>query len=71
MATPFVLFWILIFIGRRDLGCGWTLKLIVLWAGLLAGLMYLDLSPYFFVAVQTVIDVVLILYIFGGDIRIR
>ena len=38
---------------------------------LLAGFMLSGLSPYYFVAAQSLLDIVLILLVFGGDITIR
>ena len=39
--------------------------------GLLLGFMKLSLPSYWFVAAQSLIDAILIIVIFGGDIRIR
>jgi hypothetical protein len=71
MIIPFVGFWILLFFGRSDLGFKGVLFCIALWVGLLAGFIYLDIEPYYFTAAQAFIDVILILIIFKGDIRIR
>ena len=70
MAVPFAAFWVLIFIGRAELGFKGVTFCIVLWLGLLIGFMTLDLSSYWFVAAQALLDAVLIIVIFGGDIRI-
>lgn len=43
---------------------------IALWGGLLAGFIYLDIEPYYFIAAQAFIDAILILIVFGGDILI-
>ena len=71
LLLPFLAFWILIFIGRSELGFKGIIFCIVLWVGLLLGLMKLNLPSYLFVAVQSLVDAVLIIIIFGGDIRIR
>ena len=71
MAIPFIMFWVLIYLGRDDLGLKGVLSCIAIWAVLLAGFMMLDVSPYIFVVVQSLIDIVLILKLFGGDITIR
>ncbi len=42
-----------------------------LWLGLLAGFMKLQLSPYWFVAAQSLVDAILVIVLFHGDIRIR
>ncbi len=71
MALPFITFWVLVYLGRDDLGLRGVLICIAIWAVLLAGFMMLDVSPYIFVVVQSLIDIVLILKLFGGDITIR
>ena len=71
MLIPFVAFWVLIFFGWDDLGLKGVLFCIALWGVLLLGFTMTGLSPSVFVAAQALIDVVLILVIFGGDIRIR
>ena len=70
MLLPFITFWILIFFGRNDLGVKGVGIAVAFWAALFAGFILTGFSPYIFVAVQGLIDVVLILIIFGGDIRI-
>ena len=69
--TPFVAFWILILVGRSELGLKGVLSCVAIWVGLFLGFMYLDLSSYFFVAAQALLDVVIVLIIFGADTRIR
>jgi len=71
MLIPFILFWVLIFLGREDLGLKGGLIAVAIWAALLIGFFALSISPYFFVSAQAILDVVLILIIFGGDIKIR
>jgi len=71
MSVPFVAFWILVFIGRSELGFKGITFCIVLWVGLLLGFMKLSLPSYWFVGAQSLIDAILIIVIFGGDIRIR
>ncbi len=71
MLIPFLLFWLLIFLGREELGLKGGLIALAIWAGLLIGFFALSISPYIFVAAQAILDVVLILIIFGGDIKIR
>ena len=69
--TPFIAFWIIVFVGRSELGFKGITFFIVLWVGLLFGLMKLSIPSYWFVAAQSLIDAILIIVIFGGDIRIR
>ena len=45
--TPFVAFWILILVGRSELGLKGVLSCVAIWVGLFLGFMYLDLSSYF------------------------
>ena len=71
MALPFIMFWVLIYLGRDDLGLKGVLICIAIWAVLLAGFIMLNISPYIFVGVQSLMDIVLTLKIFGGDITIR
>ena len=56
---------------RRDLGWRGVAICVGIWAGLLAGFIYLDISGYLFVTAQALLDCILILIIFKGDIRIR
>lgn len=71
MLIPFVLFWVLILLGREELGMKGGLIVVAIWAVLLIGFLAVNISPYFFVAAQAIVDVVLVLIIFGGDIKIR
>jgi len=68
---PFLIFWILIFLARHELGWRGCLIAVALWLGLLFACFYSGLSSYVFVAIQAFIDVVLILLVFKGDIPIR
>ncbi|MHC4184278.1 MAG: hypothetical protein ACYSR0_13105 [Planctomycetota bacterium] len=68
---PSIAFWVLIFTGRRELGFKGTCFCIVLWIVLLLGFVKLGLPRYWFAAAQALIDAILIIVIFGGDIRIR
>ncbi len=71
MWLPFFAFWVLVFIGRSELGFKGITFCVMLWIGLLLGFMKLSLPSYWFVAAQSLIDAILIIVIFGGDIRIR
>ena len=66
--VPFLLFWILMMVGFRDLGRRSACVFILLWFTLFIGFQYLGISPYWFVVPQALMDIVLILIIFGGDI---
>ena len=71
LSLPFVIFWIILFLARKELGIKWIGILIVVWAGLLMGFTFIEVSSYIFVIAESLIDIILILILFGGDIRIR
>ena len=76
IAIALVLFWVLLFLGRHELGAKWILILIVIWAGGLIGFIvacspYPRAAAYFFMSYQAVLDIILILVIFKGDLRIH
>ena len=71
LVSPFLAFWILIFLGRDELGLKGVLWFSAIWAGLLAGFMYVNIPSYWFVAVQAFLDIILIVLIVGRDVRIR
>jgi hypothetical protein len=71
MWLPFIAFWVLVFTGRSELGFKGASFCIAIWVVLLLGFVKLSLPPYWFVAAQALIDAILIIVIFGGDIRIR
>ena len=66
---PFVLFWVLLFLGRSDLGLKGVVLSIAIWAGLLVGFLALALPWYLFVIPQTLLDIVLLLVVLGRDVR--
>jgi hypothetical protein len=68
---PFLVFWVLIFLAREELGIKGVAMAVTVWLGLLIGFMLAGISPFVFVAAQAALDVVLILKVFGGDIAIR
>ena len=66
-----VLFWALILYGREELGLKGILISVGIWASLLLGSMYLQGAGYYLFSAMALLDIILILMIFGGDIRIR
>ena len=71
MIIPLLLFWILIFLGREELGFKGIVISIVIWLGLLLGTcLTAGMTPYFFIAGNALLDIVLLIIIFGGDIDI-
>jgi hypothetical protein len=67
---PFVVFWILLFLGRDELGLKAVCICIAVWMILLICFMMLGISPYIFIALQSLFDIVLLIMVFGGDIKI-
>ena len=71
MLLPFLIFWVVIFLARHELGRRGVVICVSIWVGLRLGFMYMDISPYLFVAAQSLLDCILILVVFKGDIPIR
>jgi hypothetical protein len=71
MLLPFLIFWAIIFFARRELGWRGVVICIAVWVALLLGFMYMGISPYGFVAAQALLDCILILVIFKGNIFTR
>jgi hypothetical protein len=71
MLMPFVAFWLLIVLGREELGAKGIAIAVAVWLGLLVGFFAAGISPFLFVTAQALVDIVLILVVCGGDIRIR
>jgi hypothetical protein len=66
-----VTFWILLWFGRNDLDLLWRMGLMLTWAIMLIGAAFIPGGNYIFMAIISIIDIGLILKIFGGDIVIR
>jgi hypothetical protein len=71
MWIPFILFWVLILLFREELGVKGLLISIIIWAGLLIGCATFKISPYLFVSAQAIYDIVLLIMLVGGNVRIR
>lgn len=73
MLIPFLVFWLLLgwSLYDGDVRVGQGAVLAAVWGGLLLGFLLLNVSPYWFVVPTVLLDVVLILMVFGGDVRIR
>ena len=67
MALTF--FWVIIIVGREELGLKGVITSIGIWFALLFGCWMLGLSMYQFTALQLLLDIVLVLIIFGGDVK--
>jgi hypothetical protein len=68
---PFILFWVLIFLIRGELGLKKVLECSAIWTIFLICFIMLSISPYIFSALQSVFDIILILMLFGSDIKLR
>jgi hypothetical protein len=71
IAAPLFIFVILCFVCREELGWKGILICIFTWLSLLIVFRLLNISPYFFVMAEVLLDIVIILYVFGGDITIK
>jgi hypothetical protein len=71
MLAPFLIFWAILFVARRELGWRGIAVCAGIWLALLLAFIYSGISPYLFVTAQAMLDCILILVIFKGDITIR
>jgi hypothetical protein len=67
--TPFIVFWVLMYLGREELGLKGIVISTLIWLGLLVSSTLLG-PPYIFVLGQAVLDIVLLFVIFGGNMSI-
>ena len=70
MLLPFVVFLLLLYLGRGELGSRKLLTCVFIWLALLAGFFLTPIPGVLFVTVQSVFDIVLILMVFGSDLTI-
>lgn len=68
--TPAIVFWILIYLGREQLGLKGMVISILIWLGLLVGSLFLG-PTYIFIAAHALLDIVLGFIIFGGNMNAR
>ena len=71
MALPLLFFVVLLWLGRDKLSIKGILASLLICVGLVAGCAILSIAPHLLVALLALIDVVLVLVIFGHVIRIR
>ena len=71
MGIPLVLFFVLLFACREDLELKGILILLGIWGAGLAVCALTGVSAYIFTGFEALLDIVLILMFFGGDVRIR
>jgi hypothetical protein len=67
--SPFIVFWVLIYLGREELGLKGVIASILIWLGLLVGSSFLGI-PYVFAPAEALLDIVLLFIIFGGNMNI-
>ena len=63
-------FWILLFLGREELGLKWIAVAIVGWLALPYVFSLLGIASTLLVTAQALIDVVLVLIVFKGDVKL-
>ena len=66
-----VAFWVLLFVGREELGWKGIGVFLALWMGGWLALRRVLMGLFWFIALVAVLDVVLVLILFKGDVRIR
>ncbi len=71
MGIPLVLFFVLLFTCREDLELKGILIFLGIWVAALAVCAVTGVSAYIFVGFQALLDIILIMMFFGGDVRIR
>ena len=71
MLLPFGIFWVMLFLTRQDLGLKGIIITAVLGAGFLAAFLLVPVLWVYAVIAQVIMDIVLILVLFGGDIRVN
>ncbi len=69
--VPFMVFWLIVFLARGELGWRGIATCVGIWLALLIAFIYAGISPYLFVTAQALLDCILIVVVFKGDIRIR
>jgi hypothetical protein len=68
---PLIAFWLLIYFGRNELQSKTIRIFVAIWLVSLGIIILTGLHPGFFTAIQAMLDAILIIIIFGGDIQIR
>ncbi len=68
---PLIVFWLLIYVGRNDLKPKSIRIFVIIWFVSLGIIAVTGVHPGYFTAIQALLDAILIIAIFGGDIQIR
>ena len=69
MLIPSILFFVLLFVGREELGIKGIVISVIIWLSLLLGSSFLEI-PYVFISAEALLDIVLLFIIFGGNMNI-
>ena len=67
--TPCIIFWVLMYLGREELGVKGIVISVLIWLGLLVGSSLVGI-PYLFVSAEALLDVILLFIIFGENMNI-
>jgi hypothetical protein len=68
---PLTAFWALIYFGREDLQPRTIIIVISIWLVSLAAVSLTGVPSTVFAAIEAALDIVLVLILFGGDMKIR
>ncbi|MHC4475376.1 MAG: hypothetical protein ACYTEL_07015 [Planctomycetota bacterium] len=68
LLLPAIIFLVLIFMGREELGIKWVLILIAIVAALAIGVAKFGLPQYPFIGVLALVDIILVIVIFKGAV---
>lgn len=64
-----ITFWVLVYFAKDELGFKWSAFFVLLWCGILAIFLWQGFNPFIFIVISIVLDIILTLAVFGGDIK--
>ena len=67
---PFFAFWVLLILGRKQLGVKGIAIFVAVWVAAYVVFIQLGFQPALYVTAQAIIDIVLVLVVFKGDMQI-
>lgn len=59
----------LVYFAKDELGFKWSAFFVLIWCGALGVFLRLGLNPFIFIVISIVLDIILTLAVFGGDIK--
>ncbi len=68
---PLTAFWALIYFGRDDLQPRTIIIFIAIWSVALLTILFFHIPFISFAAIEAVLAIILVLVVFGGDMKIR